>query len=280
MAKFSIQFNGLTLDRDTAYTFQEINGLFDVDVRTDAEDLTGADGGNVFAQNLSMRRISFRGLIRTTSDSAFFTAVNALVNAFSIEDTSLPLTITMWDGTVKTINARITAMPQVVLDTSTTKNIAKYRISLICDDPYYSSTSLNTVNIQMMQEGGAAIPTTIPMSFLAPVDNSETVNNTGLSVYPSFVISGAVTNPTIRNDTTGQQWQIERTVLAGETITITKTTSSFTVLSSISGNVFSDFSGVYFALQNGNNVIKFSGETYEADALAVMTYYTKTLTLS
>lgn len=280
MAKFSIQFNGLTIDRDSAYTFQEVNGLFDTDIRTDAEDLTGGDGGNVFAQNLSMRRISFRGLIRTTADADFFSAVNALTTAYSMQETALPMTITLWNGTSKTINARVINMPQIVLNTSTTKNIAAYRVSLICEDPLYSSTSLNTVVLNMIQEGGVGIPTPIPMSFLASVDNSETVNNTGLAVYPTFVIEGAVENPTIRNDTTDQQWQLARTMIAGETVTLTRTNSSFTVVSSIDGNIFSEFSGSYFQLQNGNNVLKFSGQEYVADTTATLTYYTKSLSAS
>lgn len=278
MSRFRIQYNGLTLEGGGDYSIEEVSGLFTVPIRTASQELTGGDGGNIWAQNFGMRTIGIEGKIFTDDAASFFTAIRELNAAFTKTEESLPLVIRLWDDSEKTLYARVLQMPEIILQKDLApKQIAAYRVSLLCEDPYYQDNDETEYTVGLTQDAGAAIPTPIPMSLSAGTGGSVTVVNNGdVASYAEFEIQGVVNNPTVQNVTTDEQFQIGASLSSSDIVYVNKTTRGLSVSLNNSTNYYEFFNGTFFKLAPGNNVIKFSASNYDASALLTIRFSQRT----
>lgn len=271
MSTFSVVYNGITIQPGSNYTIEEIEGIFDTPIRTSSNDLTGVDGGNVWAQNFGMKPIAFNGKIFASDYGSFYGAISAFIQAFVFdrENLSRELVISLPNGSVRTIDAKVLVAPKIKLvNTLAGVYTADYSISLICENPFYRDNTLTEYTTGLSQGGGAPIPTPVPAPLGGAGGGSVVVVNNGdEAYYPEIQILGPCLNPVVRNSTLGLQFQINKQILSGEIVTITRTTRGITVTSNIGGNYYQYFIGGLFTIDSGNNTIVFSASGYDANAL-------------
>lgn len=125
------------------------------------------------------------------------------------------------------------------------------------DYRFYSQTENTTTTGITTPNNGTVIPTVVPMSMSYAGTSLPVVTNAGNITAPvTFVINGPGTDFLIKNVTTGKQFNLTTTLLAGEYITID--TSIKTVIKGTNTNVFGLFSGDFWELVSGNNKIYFN----------------------
>lgn len=275
---FNITYNALLLNATTNYTVKDITGLFEIPVRTDSADLTGSNGGNIFAQAYGMRPISFSGQIYGTDSITFLNTLSAFINAFSKSDVSQSLQIEITAGLIKTLMARVVQEPTISVGVDEFGiNVAQYQVFLLVEDVLFSDNTSTTYSTGLAQTGGTPIPGQVPMPLGGGGGGSVVVVNSGVSGTDAiFKIQGASLNPVIRNATSGSQFQITNQILAGEIITIQRSNSGISVISNLNGNYYQYLSGDIFTFLAGNNTITFSASGYDPSALLTLIFANRT----
>lgn len=271
----TITYNGLTITSDgTDYTITKASGLSGLDNRVSQIDLLSRDGGRVFDRKDSMRSIILEGIITGITEAGFFTKKAALLEAFNNKATS-DLDITLWDGTNRKIPAKVVQEPQPeYIGGFTTR--ARFQIILRCDDPYWLDTASGSATLYLEEVIGFDLPVDLPFDIVGGGSiDTAVINNTGaIDIYPTVTInaSATLTNPTITNQTTGESFQINTTLNAGDSVVVSWGTSGESVVYNGSTNYYQYLLGNLFKLQSGNNSIRFSATTYDGNSTAVVSY--------
>ena len=147
-----------------------------------------------------------------------------------------------------------------------------YLIEAIAPDYRFFSQTLTTVStVPTVQTGGTSIPTPIPMSFgnVQGVPNLNVNNSGNENASPIFTLTGAGTSFTVQNITTGEMFKITFNLPSGQTIVID--TNSKTVLLG-NQNAYSTFTGTFFELTPGSNIIHFTATGSDANTLLTISY--------
>jgi hypothetical protein len=267
---YRLQYNGLTIEPDTGYTVTRQSGCDGIDVRTSKDVLTGADGGNIWEQKYNMRTIGIEGLIFGETASDYFTLKRAFSNAMAI-NTNNELVIRVWDSTERSIQAYIKSTPMIVDETGKT-NYARYRVEFECPNPFFTDTSPTEYSTGLATGGGFPVPMPVE-SPVGGVDGNEvTIINSGdVAAYATMQITGTVQNPSVRNTSTGEFFTITGTFVTGDVITVAKTNGNFSVLKNGS-SIIDDFSGTFFPIAVGTNIIRFTALEYNSSALLTINY--------
>ena len=284
-----IQYNGLTIEPGGAYTINNSGGLTGRPIRTERQDRTGEHGGNIFNQLYGMREIFFEGNILCKTPEEFFTALNALVKAFSINENneSLPLTIRLWDGSEKTIDAFVSLQPQVNFKGGRTTT-APFRVELIAEDgafrsltPVLDPATGNLPQIKLGKVGGSPVPTPVPFPVGSGGSTGEIilVNSGSESAFAKFTINGAVINPRITNKTTGKFIEVQTTLLFGESLTIEMKSTGESVTKG-SADYYEFVDGEIFKIAPGSNILSFTANQYSETALLTVEFYNRYLTIT
>jgi len=148
---------------------------------------------------------------------------------------------------------------------------------LICPDyRIFSSTAQSSTLMLEDTSGGLTIPTAIPLSFGTGVGGEATLTNDGdTETFPTVTLYGPLTNPTVANVTTDNQFQYNSTIAVGRYIVIDM--KNHTVVDDNGVNVLANVStGIrdFWSLQPGDNEVTFIHEdTYNATARAVFAWY-------
>jgi hypothetical protein len=136
-------------------------------------------------------------------------------------------------------------------------------VQLVADDPFFH-TPEESEEFTTAMSTGLMIPFVFP-GVIAEVlmTGSLTVTNDGhVPIYPTFTINGPCTNPDIINDTTGETLSIAETVAAGDVLTIDmgQRTAIITGAGGAETNVLGSVSGVWWALDIGDNAIRITSD--------------------
>lgn len=205
-----VSVNGLVLNdplsNNGIYLDEPIDGLGLAPIRTSSGDYSGRDGGYVAAQFSGMRLISLTGKIFSSSPATLETTRKAL--AAAIAQSSITLTITTNGGNQYLITCNVATL-DMPIQRSPFK--APFNLQLIAPDPviYDNSTggALST-SIGLSVGGGYATPVNWPVNW-APGTVATTITNSGATtVYPTITLTGVMTNPIIKNETTGQFFKL------------------------------------------------------------------------
>lgn len=254
------------------YRVSRIDGLFSNDLRHSAQNLTGADGGVVWATHESMKKIDIVGIVYGVTQEDLYSAIKELTYAFGESNEEKTMTITLPNADSRSILAKVWQKPEIVLSASSART-ANFRLVLICENPYFISNSQLSETVTLATGGGGAIPTSVPMAIGGDTGGFVLINNQGLLIYPTFAITGEIENATIENRTTGQQFQITTTILPGDVYTVTQSTTGLSVTDSSNVNQMINFSGNMIQLVNGENDIRFSASSADGNASLTITYY-------
>jgi len=278
MSTFAIEFNGLTINETSGYNINLADGIDDLPIRTSQFNLTGDHGGVVDAQKYGMRVLGLRGTIYGTTVSDYFEKKADLLRAFCVDPDDRTLTVTNWNGTSRSTEAYVLQQPRIVLKTGEV-TFADFSLVLICPEPFWASDSATTYTINLSESGGTPVSSPVPSPVGSGTSDRATVINSGdIDSFASFTISGACTNPTVSNLTTGESFQLTGTYLAGDVVTIDKPQAGLSVLKNGS-NIMSSFTGTFFKMAVGNNIIRFTSSVYNSATELEIVFYDKYLTI-
>ena len=138
--------------------------------------------------------------------------------------------------------------------------------------PFLVSPSESSQSTGLTSGGGGTVPPPqMPMALTSDTGGKIYIVNNGNGVYyPTARISETVTNPALKNYTTGKEIRFNITLAAGEYIEIDFKRK--TVTDQTGANKYSIVSGDWWYLQPGTNEIRFLADTYNASAQATLRY--------
>jgi hypothetical protein len=271
---YEVNYNGFTLSNDDNHTVN-VHGLSKIDIRLSSDNLTGRNGGNVWATKYGMRDIKIFGDVYANDFDTYFNLRSELQEAFDTLQGDQELTITIGDRTRKITGTVIEF--QELDETPGEFAEAPYYIVVRCGDPFFTDTSISTGGpIEPGVEGGTPVPMPIP-SPIGSIGESITIVNSGdLASYAVFTITGTITNPRVQNNSTGKYFQLNTTLNAGQILTVERTNQGESV--TVDGaNYYQYFEGEVFPIAVGTNVITFNGINYIGSTLT-LEYSNKYLT--
>lgn len=90
------------------------------------------------------------------------------------------------------------------------------------DPIIYAGTAQSQTGIAVPAGGGLTFPLVFPLTFESSGSTGQVTiyNNGNIETYPTLTITGLMTNPLIRNTTTGETFQLTYTSLVSDTIVI------------------------------------------------------------
>lgn len=147
-----------------------------------------------------------------------------------------------------------------------------FRLELVAPYPFLLGATLELESVLVYSGGGAAIPAAIPFSIATGGSGAEVIANDGNGeAFPVIRIYGALQNPSITNETTGESLSIVYTLLSS-TDYIEIDMYNRTVLLNGVTNIMQYVSGDWWALQPGDNTIKLTASSNTVDAHADIEY--------
>lgn len=149
----------------------------------------------------------------------------------------------------------------------------KYMIQALAPDYRLLGQELKTASTAVtVVSGGTALPTALPMSFVNVSGTpSLNIHNAGNAyAEPTFTVYGPGTGFVVQNQTTGAVFNLDITLLAGESMVIS--VKNRTVLKGTT-NQYGSFSGDFWELAPGNNQIFFNASSgTDVDTLLSISY--------
>lgn len=268
LASFTV--NGLTVGRNTKIAITRAEGFAAPVVQNSLFYRAGQHGARNPNSYWRERVMTLELSIRGDSIADYVTQRNAVLLAYNLPQSGPAL------ATFTTIDGRNLQM--MIYLRSITGPFERGQVShgsmlveIMAVDPYIFTQSETEVEIELPVAAGTAIPTAIPLSLAYGAGAGETITllGSGLS-YPTVTIVGPVTDPVIKNDTTGEEMQVEGEFTGSDTIVIDMDNQTITQNGTI--NLLDDSNGTFWALHPGANLILFSSSTYDAAALATVAY--------
>jgi hypothetical protein len=257
-----ITVNGFVLNDPNSgngvYLDEPVGGLSMAPIRTSQGTYSGRDGGYVGAQFYSGRLISLTGKIFNTQSSAAVEAIRRAFEAALAAPPPLVMTIVTNGGSQYALNVYVDSL-DIPINRSPSQ--APFNLSLIAPDPTIydnSAGGLNTVTINPVVGGGLTWPLTWPLPWSAGTQ-PITINNSGnVTIYLTITLTGAMTNPTVLNVTTGQFFSLTGlTTSAGDVLVIDLLNRSV-MLNGGSVLSYAALTSSWWPLVPGSNTIKFT----------------------
>jgi hypothetical protein len=266
-----VTLNGLDFNDEATgiYLDEQIEGLDLPPIRTSSGNYAGRDGGYVGAQFYSARPITLPGRA-FASDSAGIEAKRILItNALASRTVTMRVVTNSGAAYLLYCNLLDFKMP-----IKRELFSAPFKVELLAPDPiiYDDATGVPlTALVQKLAPGGYVYPVVFPVVFAAGA-GATAVNNAGTeSVYPTVTITGAITNPVIINETTGQSLGLTMTTSSTDTIVIDMRQRTILLNSgNVIGNIQANSS--FFYLQPGNNSIKLTSASSGDVATALVAW--------
>lgn len=282
MSQMRIQFNGITIENGQPYTIKMLEGVDGLPVRIATRDRFGEDGGYVDNTLYAMRTIALVGQIRNSTVESFYNSKKAFVQAFSLsaDRSTRPMTIRMPNGSEKTLDVYVSETPMLVYTPEeANSNVITYRVELVATDPFFRDNTALEYEAFLSEPAGTPVfsPVPSPMSS-SQVSRFNIINSGDIASYASYKVYGAVNYPTIKNESTGEFFQIQRNLNSGDIVEIEVGDNGLSVLLN-GASIYSDVEGTFFKIQTGSNVIRFSAIEYSAEARLEASYYTKSITI-
>ena len=250
----------------------EISGIDGIKNNIYTSKGAGQDGVTVTGDNLDIRDIVVQGTVRGDTEK------NRLILLSIVNPKLKAKLIYVNAGVEKYIDCKVEKAPTI-----TKEKWPKYLVSFFCANPYWQDTTEAKIEIASwiggfsfpleLVTGGIEMGTRSPSLIVNVINNGDV--ECGMTVQ--FTAEATLTNPSILNVTTGEFIKINKTLTAGETITVTtgfgnkKVTST---LNDVTTNAFSfiDLGSTFMQLNVGDNLLKYDAGTNVAN-LTVVVYY-------
>ncbi|MFD5675622.1 phage distal tail protein [Streptomyces sp. NPDC127040] len=256
---------GTVDDAGTAWHLQELEGWDSAEVRSEHSLRESDHGGWASPVYLGIRPISIGGKVEAADLSALDAAVEQLLAAVALTDT----TLVVYEGIPKQVTVRRSGKPLVRL---LTDRVAEYSLMVTAADPRRYSTTLQTQSTALPSTtGGLTEPVTLPILIsTTTVAGSITLVNEGtIATRPTFTVEGPVTNPTITvqyPDGTVRALLYSSALEAGDQLVIDTDLHSAVLNGTTSRRLY--LSGQWAEIPPGTSVeVGWYADTYDAAAL-------------
>lgn len=239
-----------------------IEGLEQPEIRLPSFNRPNVNGAVVPNQLYGGRIISLAGKVFADETSIYETLRKTLENAIAIkrdeENNLLPITMkftTMDDIALQVdVYTRKFSMPLKYM------RHADFKLDLLAPDIYIFGQESKSAIIYPFDGGGMPIAMPIPMAMNANASASSVLVNSGnVDANPTIIVNGAITDPTIVNETNGQTMNFDYTLTSGQFIEINvvdRTVLYYSALGASPVNIRDAVTGDFITLAPGNNVIK------------------------
>jgi hypothetical protein len=248
-----------------AWHLTEMQGWDSPDQRAEYTPREADHGAWAAPVYLSQRPITLAGKIETSGLAALDSAMDQLIAACALTDT----TLTVYETTPKQATVRRSGSP---LLRPITDRIAEYSLLVTAADPRrYSTTLLSQSTALPSVTGGLTLPVTLPVTISATtVAGSITLTNSGsMATRPTLTIAGPVTTPTIVAALPGgsvTQIAYGATLQAGDVLVIDSAARTVVLNGTASRRLY--FSGTWPEIPAGSSVTySWSSPVYDPSAL-------------
>lgn len=243
-----------------------IEGLDMPDIRATEYDKPGEDGRIVSAQQYGGRTIVLRGIFQASTPQQVEELRQSIMTATAIKKNNAGqpqptrCEFTTLSGARYFFDSYITRKPVFNWDQILWGN---FLIVLSVPHPFIkSTTSITSGIITQPSGGGFVLPVVLPITSSAASGGTATLVNTGNAIaYPIITLSGAITNPFIRNTSTNKTMRLNYTMGVNDTVVIDMLEHIITLNSAAPLISSKESDAVFWGLRPGSNVIKFSGSS-------------------
>lgn len=254
--------------RNSNMLIEDIDGLGAADIRTSQFLFSGRDGGLVTDQFYGFRQISVSGKIVSPTCEQHQIDRDAFLEALPI-DTLLPVYITNFVGQEFVIYCNVI---KPTLKYLTGGQMSDFLLQLVAGDPYFYSTDggdEQSASVARVTQGGYVTPYDLPVDWASGSSPTVVVNSGNAIYYPRIVLQDAAINPVITNQTTGEKFELDLTMVGGDEVVIDMFNRTVTLNgSNIIGNKTDD--SVWWGLAVGNNSIVLDSDSGSDDVTATV----------
>lgn len=232
---------------------REFEGFEYASVQESIDDVAGPYGSVYITSKFGKRQVAIQGDLlgvdvfskrRLLSKALRQTGVMKLIKFTTYDDLNL-----QFEGEiVKVLNPY-------------THKIHSYLIEIVAPDWRFYSQDLSSFDVgQTIVSGGASIPATIPLAIASSVadatDVSNIITNNGNEVTdPIITITGPGNGFLVRNETTGQEFNLDYELVGGDEVVIDVKRRTV-VLNGIT-NIYPSITGEFWSLVPGQNELRF-----------------------
>lgn len=247
-----ISFNGYTIPHGR---IRKVEGLDTPPYRVSDSSLAGRSG-SVFNRNLADKRaIVIEWLLYETTMDTYLDERSDIFDAFDPEDGEQELVIEINDDDSVLLNCVVADVKLPARAAPTTHAYAQAQ--LVAYDPTIYSEDIHTQSgILAPTGGGATFPLVFPITFETSTSGEATIYNLGnIDASPTLTLSGLLTNPLIRNETTGETFQLTYSTGVNDEVVIDMAARTAT-LNGVTSLLTSIAEGsTWWSLQPGANTI-------------------------
>lgn len=212
-----ITYNGYEIPHGR---IRRIEGLDTPPYRVSDSVLAGRSGSR-FNNNLADKRaIIVEFLLYKTSMDSYLDERAEIFDAFDPEDGENELVIEIDDDETISLNCVVSDVNLPARAAEMT--YANVQVQLIAYDPtIYSEDIHSQSGILAPTGGGATFPLIFPITFATSTTGEATIYNLGnINACPTLTLTGLLTNPLIRNETTGETFQLTYSMGVNDSVVI------------------------------------------------------------
>jgi phage-related protein len=261
---------------DVGYVVNNHSGFDSPDIRLSQYNRPGEHGAVVTNQLYGGRTITLEGRIAAATSELYQQRRRALSSAVRIFKDA--------NAVSQPVLLKFQTMDDLLLQTDIysatrlefkerTPVWCEYYLELFASDFNLYDQSAQTTSITPPTGGGVTYPVIYPVSYAASAGGTVTINNAGTSnTFPTVTFNGPLTAPFINNMTTGETFQINRTLIAGETLVVDM--QSKTMLLNGTTNALQYFvsSNTWLSLIPGSNIVTLGSSLSSDTGNVTITY--------
>lgn len=244
------------------YVIGSVSGTSGTEVSLISNTIPGVDGIYLHGVRTESREISFFIHVDGESRRDMYQKRFELIQKLAPRDTPGMLYYTN-DYTTK----RIAAIPLRCPDfTERIRNYNKAEISFLCPSPYWESLTEKSGYMAYLDEGFQFPLEFYPTVSFAAIENQVMLINDGSISTPLHItIAGPATNPSVTNETTGEQIRLLQSLTASQVLEIDtkRGQKSVTIIEGSNRQdafQYLDPQSVFFSLVPGNNLLRYKSD--------------------
>lgn len=254
----------------SGFLLEKHSGFGMASVRVDMKDRGHYHGANFGYAYYGKRAMVIDGEIVGTDVEDYEAKRQAMAQNFDILRGLQTVLITSHDGKVYRTEAIIADAVEMPYEKGKMVR-GKFQLTLLSEKPFFDGGVEKSGTVKIYEGGGFAIPFSIPLPLDQGEDTTEILANDGNGyAYPVMTVYGSMENPTITNNATDEQMNIAYTLGASDYIVID--CYNRTAMLNGSTNVVDKITGDWLRLKAGNNEIRLSTATSDANARVEMVW--------
>lgn len=201
-----------------------VQGLDATDYRIVNYPIPGQDYARVSAVFYDARTITWQGYISGQDAADYQQKRIALAQVCGInrDQYGYPALTKLSFTTLDGQSYFLMVQPKKPVFAHTYPTWTKYQLTLLAPDArIYSTTPLSSGQITPLVSRGILVPTIVPVLGSGTTGGTATIFNPGtVDSHPIITFTGPLTNPYIQNATTGYSWQLDYSLLPGDSVVV------------------------------------------------------------